>query len=111
MAYEIDDGYTNVLLNEMKFPVIRRVFPSLIANSLVSIQPMTAPVGAVFYYDGYMGAYYNMQIIENELRESSNIKETLVFLIRKYAGSLIIEVVDKDYPEHRELLDKLLVLK
>lgn len=33
------------------FPVLRRVFPNLIANELVSIQPMSAPVGAVFYFE------------------------------------------------------------
>lgn len=33
------------------FPVLRRVFPNLIANQLVSVQPMTAPVGGVFYYE------------------------------------------------------------
>ena len=33
------------------FPVLRRVFPNLIANEVVSVQPMTAPVGAVFYFD------------------------------------------------------------
>ena len=33
------------------FPVLRRVFPNLIANELVSIQPMTGPVGAVFFFE------------------------------------------------------------
>ena len=33
------------------FPVLRRVFPNLIANEIVSVQPMTAPVGAVFYFE------------------------------------------------------------
>lgn len=33
------------------FPILRRVFPNLIANRIVSIQPMSAPVGGVFYYD------------------------------------------------------------
>jgi hypothetical protein len=33
------------------FPVLRRVFPNLIANEIVSVQPMTAPQGAVFYLD------------------------------------------------------------
>jgi hypothetical protein len=33
------------------FPVLRRVWPSLIANEIVSIQPMTAPIGGIFYYD------------------------------------------------------------
>ena len=33
------------------FPVLRRVFPNLIANQIVSVQPMNAPVGAVFNYE------------------------------------------------------------
>lgn len=37
------------------FPLLRRVFPNLIANELVSVQPMTAPVGAVFFMDYIYG--------------------------------------------------------
>jgi len=33
------------------FPVLRRVFLNLIANEIVSVQPMTAPVGAVFFFE------------------------------------------------------------
>lgn len=38
------------------FPVLRRVFPNLIANEIVSVQPMTAPVGAVFFLDYLYGS-------------------------------------------------------
>lgn len=38
------------------FPVLRRVFPNLIANEIVSVQPMTAPVGAVFFFDYKYGS-------------------------------------------------------
>ena len=38
------------------FPVLRRVFPNLIANEIVSVQPMTAPVGAVFFLDYVYGS-------------------------------------------------------
>ena len=31
------------------FPLVRRVFPELIANQLVSVQPMSGPVSQVFY--------------------------------------------------------------
>lgn len=37
------------------FPVLRRVFPNLITNEIVSVQPMTAPVGAVFFLDYVYG--------------------------------------------------------
>ena len=33
------------------FPLIRRVFPRLIANDLVSVQPMSQPTGKIFYFD------------------------------------------------------------
>lgn len=33
------------------FPILRRVFPNLIANQIVSVQPMSAPVGGIFYYE------------------------------------------------------------
>lgn len=33
------------------FPLVRRVFPPALAPQLVSIQPMTAPVGGIFYMD------------------------------------------------------------
>lgn len=38
------------------FPVLRRVFPNLIANEIVSVQPMTAPIGAVFFFDYIYGS-------------------------------------------------------
>ncbi len=37
------------------FPVLRRVFPNLIAHDLVSVQPLTAPIGAIFYLDFLYG--------------------------------------------------------
>jgi hypothetical protein len=33
------------------FPMIRRVWPNLIANNLVSIQPMTGPIGGIFTWE------------------------------------------------------------
>lgn len=33
------------------FPLLRRVWPSLIAPEIVSVQPMSAPVGAIFYFE------------------------------------------------------------
>jgi len=39
-------GFTNIA-----FPIVRRVFGGLIANDLVSIQPMSLPSGLLFYLD------------------------------------------------------------
>ena len=33
------------------FPIVRRVFGGLIANDLVSVQPMSLPAGLIFFLD------------------------------------------------------------
>lgn len=45
--------------SKFAFPTIRKVTPQLIANDLVKIQPMTAPVGNIFYLD-YMSGSKNI---------------------------------------------------
>ncbi len=66
MLFENESQYLQNLSEEMRtvnvgsftkfiFPVLRRVFPNLIANEIVSVQPMTAPVGAVFFLDYIYG--------------------------------------------------------
>jgi len=40
------EGYTKYI-----FPLIRRVWPNLIANEIASVQPMTAPIGAIFFLE------------------------------------------------------------
>lgn len=37
------------VIPKVMFPVIRRVIPELIANKLVSVQPLTAPTGVIYY--------------------------------------------------------------
>ena len=37
-------------LNRVILPVIRRVMPTVIANELVGVQPMTGPVGQIHTY-------------------------------------------------------------
>lgn len=36
---------------QFAFPLRRQVFPNLIAQDLVSVQPMDRPVGLIFYFD------------------------------------------------------------
>lgn len=38
------------------FPLIRAVFPNLVAQDLVSVQPMDGPVGLIFYFDLVYGS-------------------------------------------------------
>lgn len=61
------ENQANFLLNEsseladikgfqnIAFPIVRRVFGGLIANELVSIQPMSIPSGLLFYLDFTFG--------------------------------------------------------
>jgi len=45
-------GFTNVA-----FPIVRRVFAGLLANELISVQPMSLPSGLLFYLDYTYGNY------------------------------------------------------
>jgi hypothetical protein len=38
-------------LKNITFPIVRRIFPSLIAQEIVSVQPMTAPSGILTWLD------------------------------------------------------------
>lgn len=45
------NGFSNIA-----FPIVRRVFGALVANELVSIQPMSLPSGLIFYLDYTYGS-------------------------------------------------------
>jgi hypothetical protein len=45
-------GFSNIA-----FPIVRRVFGGLVANELVSIQPMSLPSGLLFYLDYTYGTH------------------------------------------------------
>ncbi len=78
------------------FPLLRRVFPNMIASQIVSLQPMTAPVGAVFKqeykYSDTKGntvastnliqnfqKYYSSEYVDYELRvDASDVDGTKV---------------------------------
>lgn len=83
------------------FPILRRVFPNLIANQIVSVQPMTAPVGGIFYYeykyDGRKGSRIPVQTgianqpyqqnYQGELNEDDNLVQSF----GKYYSSEFID--------------------
>lgn len=58
--------------SSIAFPVMRRVFAGLIANDLVSVQPMTAPSSNIFFMDYQYGNIGNK--LRKKLRMAGLIK-------------------------------------
>jgi len=50
------------------FPLVRRVFGNLIANDLVSVQPMSLPSGLIFFLDFTFGGVYQASGQNTETR-------------------------------------------
>ena len=51
------------------FPIVRRVFAGLIANDLVSVQPMSLPSGLIFFMDFKHGT--NLGLTNDVVRSTS----------------------------------------
>lgn len=113
MPYEIieDDGYVQPFTN-IEFPIIRRVHPTLIVNSLVSIQPMSLPSSSIFYIDYvYGGEGVIIEEMENTMDgKEENVKEIFMKYIGKKQSEILKKVVVEKFPQYKELLEKLLVL-
>ena len=69
LAERVDEADTPTTVGHLgtfqkfAFPLIRRVYPNLIANKIVGVQPMQGPVGQVFYLGHnrvYQGATQNI---------------------------------------------------
>lgn len=63
------NGFSNIA-----FPIVRRVFGALVANELVSIQPMSLPSGLIFYldytYGSNVGGEAGLQLDPNSTAET-----------------------------------------
>ena len=65
-------GFTNIA-----FPIVRRVFGGLIANELVSIQPMSLPSGLLFYLDYTYGSNVGADQSANDASYSAEEKDSI----------------------------------
>lgn len=54
--YGLGDGQNNNVLPTLIIPMVRRIFPELMAHDTVSVQPMTGPVGFAFAFRSLYGA-------------------------------------------------------
>ena len=48
-APQMSGSVGDYVIPQVMFPMIRRIFPELIANKLVSVQPIQTPTGVVYY--------------------------------------------------------------
>jgi hypothetical protein len=56
------------------FPIVRRVFGGLIANDLVSVQPMSLPSGLIFFLDfTYGGDDFNSESRRNNATQNQSV--------------------------------------
>jgi hypothetical protein len=60
-------GFQNIA-----FPIVRRVFGGLVANELVSIQPMSLPSGLLFYLDYTYGTAVGGADADNDASDSAD---------------------------------------
>ena len=65
------NGFSNIA-----FPIVRRVFGGLVANELVSIQPMSLPSGLLFYLDYTYGTDVGG---DNDLNSSSTAGDAATY--------------------------------
>jgi len=56
LAKSLIEAFKNREYGKWIFPIVRRVFPGLIANDIVSVQPMSLPSGAIFFHDFKYGS-------------------------------------------------------
>lgn len=47
------------------FPLVRRVFANIVANELISVQPMSLPTGLIFYLDFQAGSNKSVGLTQN----------------------------------------------
>lgn len=78
------------------FPLVRRVYPQLIANSIVGVQPMGGPVSQIFYLgaDRIAGSFGRVETIYSKYRltyggntASANFRDSNGLPVANLAGS------------------------
>lgn len=57
---------------EITFPIVRRVFSKILANDIVSVQPMNLPSGQLFFMD-FNREENNNQIINNQIINNQHV--------------------------------------
>ena len=70
------------------FPIVRRVFAGLIANDLVSVQPMSMPSGLIFFMDFQYGTDLNNVGLTAGSNRLGNVSGSSIFGTDKLASEI-----------------------
>jgi hypothetical protein len=60
------------------FPIIRRALPQLVAPNLVSVQPMTGPIGGIAFYGLEYGGYGNPAKVGDSVQSERKINKKII---------------------------------
>ena len=74
------------------FPIVRRVFGGLLAQDLVSVQPMSLPSGLVFFWTSLSVLTVVVQVIVQPLTKRVNQSTAVVELVRNSLVVLIFRL-------------------
>lgn len=85
-AFEASNTGNVVNFTTYAFPLIRRIFPNLIANELVSVQPMTMPTGMLFFMDFLYGTQLRSTQVNDNVADLSKFNPY-------YAGGRVLNAV------------------
>ena len=81
------------------FPIVRRVFAGLIANDLVSVQPMSLPSGLIFFLDFTFGTQLgDADITGTGLNRMGNVAEKSIYGTDKVGSQITggVNIVGQD---------------
>jgi hypothetical protein len=98
------------------FPIVRRVFAGLIANDLVSVQPMSLPSGLIFFLDSSTSPslVISVELLELVLalvtKMLSQFTVPIRLALRSLAVSILWVLMEKIYLVHVLLLAAILTL-
>ena len=80
MAKALSSNTNNVNVGpfaKFAFPLVRKAYPQLVSSQLVSVQPMTSPVGGIFYYQPY-GSYSNPMKVGDSVQTTRKINKQII---------------------------------
>ena len=74
--------------NKFVFPIVRKSYPQLISQNIVSVQPMTSPVGGIFFYGMEYGGARNPMAVGDSVQSTRKINKQIIY-------GTVIDIVER----------------